>query len=398
MATRRPNTWMMLAATAVAVVVAVALVAVGVVALTNYEGGKNVGSDLPQVQLPETPVAMLAAVDEDNVLASLTVLVLDPSGSGGSIVSIPVVADASTVAEVRAPLRAVYAEQGAEGLRLQAESVLNLTVDTFEVMPASRVAGLLAGVGGIPVTFEADVLDDSPARVIFEQGTASLNAREASQALAAYTPEQPDAVQRPTAVAVWAGVVEAVGSGVGEPPSDPAAASVPAFVGHLFTGPLASRGLPTIEIPEELNPDGIDVEQLDLAEAILVFAAVAPSAMSTPRDGLINRIVGPPGSEAKVKETIALLLFFGQNVVSVAFDGPDQEPTDIINYDERTLGDAEAASPLFGTVRFPEPTERVVGVDVVIVLGSDFLTQTVDPDELSPSSSSPDTVPLETSP
>jgi hypothetical protein len=387
---------MMLAATGVAIVAAVALVAVGVVALTNYEGGTNVGSDLPQVQLPDTPVAMLAAVDEDDVLASLTVFVLDPSGSGGSIVSIPVVSDAGT--DERLPLRAVYAEQGADGLRLQAESVLNLTVDAFDVMPASRVAGLLQGVGDIPVVFGADVLDDSPARVVFDQGETVLNAREASQALTAYTSELPDRVQRPTALSVWAGVVEAVGPGLGSAPTDPPAASVTALVGHLFTGAVASRGLPTIEIPDELNPDDLDVETLDLAETILVFAAVAPSAMSTPRDGLINRIVGPPGSEAKVKETIALLLFFGQNVVSVAFDGPDQVPTDIINYEERTLGDAEAASPLFGTVRFPEPTERVVGVDVVIVLGSDFLTQTVDPGDLTSSSSSPDTESLETSP
>jgi hypothetical protein len=180
-----------------------------------------------------------------------------------------------------------------------------------------------------------------------------------------------------------------VGPGSGDAPAAAPTTSIDAFVQHLFAGPVGSRGLPATAYDLAANPQRIDAEQLDLAETIMVFASIAPSAMSAPRDGVVNRVVGPPGSEAKVKETIQILLFFGQNVVSVSFDGPDQVPTDIVTYEDRNKSDAELSSPLFGTVRFPEPTERVVGVDVVITLGSDFLSQTGPPSTTDPPTTDP---------
>ena len=42
---------------------------------------------------PNTPVGAIAAVDGQGKLASLAVLVVQPAGTGGSIVTVPVNAD-----------------------------------------------------------------------------------------------------------------------------------------------------------------------------------------------------------------------------------------------------------------------------------------------------------------
>jgi len=317
--------------------------------------------------------------------------VLDVSGAGGSVVSVPVTSDSTGgFGDERLSLRQVYETDGIDGLRLATESTLQLGVDQFEVLAASQLAQLFQPFGSLEVDLPVDVVDDDPAEVLFAKGVQDLGPAELAAVLTAYSPEVLDREQRPAVASLWQAVAAAAGAGIPAPP-EAVSASVSAFAQHVWSGPTASRGLPAAAYDEEANPDGLDVEQLDLAETIMVFAAIAPSAMSTPRDGLINRIVGPPGSEAKVKETIQLLLFFNQNVVSVGFDGPDQEPTDIVTYEDRNQSDAELSSPLFGTVRFPEPTERIVGVDVVITLGSDFLER--EGPGFTPSSSTAETTP-----
>lgn len=388
---QKRRTWLMAAVAGVAAVLAVALVAVGAVALTNYEGGKDVGSDLPVVTFPDTPVAVLATVDEDDVLTSLTAFVLDADGMGGSMVSVPVTSDVTGgFGDERESLRQVHESSGIDGLRLATESTLNLGVDQFEVLDAGQLTSLFQPLGAIAVDLPVDVLDDRPDEVLFEAGPQDLGPAEMAALLTAHTPEILDREQRPAVLALWEAVSAAAGDGIAAP-AEAATVSVTALAQHVWAGPSAARGLPAAAYAEDANPDGLDVEQLDLPETIMVFAAIAPSAMSTPRDGLINRIVGPPGSEAKVKETIQLLLFFNQNVVSVGFDGPDQEPTDIVTYEERNQSDAELSSPLFGTVRFPEPTERIVGVDVVITLGSAFIEN--DGPGFTPTSTTAETTP-----
>ena len=74
---------------------AAAMFVVGVVTLSNSQEGEAVGVDTrPRVQLPSTSNALLALTDEDGELASVVVMTLLPEGRGGSVVTVPVNADA----------------------------------------------------------------------------------------------------------------------------------------------------------------------------------------------------------------------------------------------------------------------------------------------------------------
>ena len=91
---------------------------------------------------------------------------------------------------------------------------------------------------------------------------------------------------------------------------------------RLFAGPVGARGLPvTAFAPKTPNVEGKDLALLDRAEQLMVFASIAPGSMSRPADGLAVRIVAPPGSEARVKDAIAILLYSGYNIASVDLTG-----------------------------------------------------------------------------
>ena len=103
---RRRRTLIGAVVAAVLVASAAGLTAVGANAVINSTEGEVVAADSRSVvSLPPTDNAALAVVDDDNRLTSLIVATLLPSGQGGSIVTIPVTADASAwFGEVRRPL------------------------------------------------------------------------------------------------------------------------------------------------------------------------------------------------------------------------------------------------------------------------------------------------------
>ncbi|MGK0425570.1 MAG: hypothetical protein ACJAZD_003106, partial [Ilumatobacter sp.] len=78
------------------VLVAVGLTFVGATTIANSTEGVVVQGDVrPVILLPQTDNAALAVVDDDNRLTALIVATLLPGGEGGSIVTIPIDADAS---------------------------------------------------------------------------------------------------------------------------------------------------------------------------------------------------------------------------------------------------------------------------------------------------------------
>jgi len=133
--------------------------------------------------------------------------------------------------------------------------------------------------------------------------------------------------------------------------------------------------LATIPLGEDEIPEGVDVVALDRADAVMVFASIAPSAMSAATTGLVFRIEAPPGYDAEVKRTIEFLLFFGQNVQSiyVSEEVPVQDVTEIELYDATFEDRIEETQDLLGSVEIVEPEEKIAGVDVVLRLGTDYL-------------------------
>lgn len=392
---RRRRTLVMLAINLVVLLGVGGLLYAGALALTRYEGAKD--ASVTMVKVPSTPVAMLASVDGDDVLTSVTVLVLKANTLvGGSIVSVPISSDtAGGVDGQRIPLTEVYATGGAEALTLAVESILSVTIDQPYVANPDQLAAVLQPVAPITVDLpiEVDTNPNSSASTVYPAGEVALSGKQAASVINARADGQTEAERRPTLEAVWEGVAAAIGDGVTDVPAPVIPGAFELFVTQLYGGPTQSRGLPAGPLPVADVPEGKDVEELDRPEAVMVFATIAPSNMSAANPGLMFRIEAPPGSEAKVKFVVEALLYLGANVQQVYLNGPTQDATVIYLYDDRFQDDVLGAEALFGKpIETATPDVRIEGIDVVIQLGSVYLGNTESPDTL-PSTTTTTTVP-----
>lgn len=376
---RRKRTTVMLAA-GLAVLVAVAgLGYMGVKALRSYEGATKVGSEA--IRIPPTPVGMLATVNADNRLTSITIMVLPPNAApGGSILSLPVSVDSTlSVGPDRIPLIEIYAASGIDELALAVESTLSVTLDVYQLADPAATEALLAPLGSIPATLPTAV-GEIPA------GAVTLTPAQAVQVINNVVDGQPDRDRRSNVEAVWAGVAAAIGTGIAPAAStdtttttaDTAAAAAPAIttfsdlLQRLYAGPVGARALSASPLDASLNPTGKDAEGIERAEALMVLASIAPRSMSQPAPGLNYRIEAPPGYEVQVVNAIAIILLAGGNVQSVYLNGEVRDQTLMLVGDTRLNGQADADG-MFGA-EVDEPETPIEGIDVILQLGTDWLS------------------------
>lgn len=359
-------------------------------ALRRYEGGKNVSMVVQD--LPTTPVGMLATVDDAGELTTVTVFVLEPTargGVGGSIVSVPVSSDTALgIDNQRVPLTEVYRENGADSLAASVESVLSITIDQYQVATAPEAAKLLAAIAPVKVDFPSDVVDTESGKLVtlFDQGEHSLSAAQVVQALDAAPTGSLERTRRPNVQAIWAGVVASIGDGRTQAPGGQVG-SLDSLLQRLFAGPVQARGLATIPLTAKENPEGKDVMTLDRADAVWVFASIAPSSTSAPTTGLVYRVEAPPGYDAQVKYAITLLLYFGYNVQSVWVDSsvPAKPATEVELYDASFKERTAKSDTLFGEIVYVTPKVRISGVDVVLRLGTEYFQHAGDTNGSLPS-------------
>lgn len=373
---RRRRTALMLTANLLAVVALAGLGYTGVRALQRYEGATKVSVE--SIKLPVTPVGMLATVDGDDRLTSVAVFVLQAGSQlGGSIVSVPVSSDSTAGGgDERIPLTEVYHDGGADGLRFAVESVLSITIDVSTVATADEATALLTPVSPFKATLPTDVLttDSGDQVTMFEAGTVSLSAAQAVDVLEATVADQRDAQRRGNVEAIWTGVADAVGAGRTAADATLPITTLDVLLDRLFAAPVAARGLPTVEIAAADNPDGKDVDTLIRADAIFILASIAPASMSAPAPGLVFRVEAPPGYEQRVKYAVEVILYLGANVQSVYLGGEVHEATRYLIDDPRLVEEAESNNALFGVTETLTPELPIEGIDVILQLGTDFLT------------------------
>lgn len=393
---RRRNTLLALAAGLVAAAAAPTLVYVGAKAISNSKAGQNVLEDVvPAQAFPQTPTAMLATVSDSNELTSVTVFVLAPDSDGtpagydqrgGSVVSVPINADTETGVQLTS-LRDAYASGGEEQLRVDLESAINLTVDFGAVMARDELAGLLSGLPSVDVTLPRDVLgaDES---VLYPKGEVKLTPEQIAEILTTRSPTERERLRRPNLDAVWAGITKAIGTGLqGQTLSAAQPTTFAEVAARLMAGPTASRGLLARAIDSDRNPDRLDVESLDRPDAILVFASIAPASMTRPGSGLTYRIEAPSGYDAQVRKTIALLLSYSGNVVSVDLSAERKVQTTFFIYDSEIAAAEPTDNAVFGKIAVETPDVRLADIDETILLGTAYLDQ-VDLSAADPTSTS----------
>ena len=399
---RRRHTVLALAAGIVTAVAAPTLVYVGAKAISNSKAGKNALENvLPEQAFPQTPTAMLATVSNTNELTSVTVFVLAPDADvsaagydqrGGSIVSVPISVDTESGVELLS-LHDAYSRGGEGELRLGLESAINLGIDFSAVMQRDELAAFLGNLPSVTVDLPRDVLGTDGA-VLHPRGKTELSAAQVAEILTTKSPTQQERLRRPNIDALWAAMAPAIGDGLqGLTLSASAPTTFAELATRLMAGRVASRGLVARAIVGDRNPDGLDIEALDRPDTVLVFASIAPAQMSRPGNGFSFRVEAPPGYDAQVRKTLAILLSSGSNVVSVDLSATPKAETTLLIYD-RVLAAAEpSTNEVFGTVTMKTPDIRLAGVDETISLGTDYLGKV---DLSAPDATSTSVVPTET--
>ena len=379
---RRRRSLLMLLTTVLVIGAVPALGYVGVRAILDSEGGADaIAENLPITTFPSTPTGLLVTNNGAGRMTSTTVFVLDPKGVGGSIISVPVSADFGLADDARQSLQGAYDVGGFDGAVDAVESLLGITVNVSAELDPSGLAGLLAPLAPIPVDLPGNVPAEGAIGEI-PAGSGELTAEQAARVLTASPPEGGtglEASRRPNVESTWVGVVRAVGDGKANASGD--ITQIPTtfdeLASRLFSGKVQTRGLTVQALTPEQNPTGVDVEQLDRSEEVFVFASIAPGSMSPSAIGPTFRLIAPPGYDAAMKLTIGKLLFFQGNVVSVDTTGAEHPDTVFLVPDEIVRSEAQQTDAIFGDITFGDPTERIDGIDITIMLGTDYLSKAV---------------------
>ena len=380
---------------------AVALFIVGVITLSNSQEGEAVGVDeRPVVALPDTPNAMLAVTDSEGQLASVVIMTLLPEGQGGSIVTIPVNADATAgFGEERRPLTELFEADDPESIVEPLEGMLTMTIERSAIVGVDDLVDILEPIESLEVVLPEDVVDSSllGSGIVALAGPQTLRRLLVAQALAAVNDDGASYDHHAVDVELWSQLARTAPINVPPEPVDVdefgrpiPPDTVEELVMRLWEGNIEVRDVAVIEPLESADPSGADAVVVDRADAVLVFSQVSPALVSTPNPALAFRIEARYSDEQleassdpfesnseMVREITRGLLFVQANVVSIdtepAVDGAP-EITRIEVSDERFIEDMELVGPiLFGESVVVISSTVLDGVDVVVMLGTGYL-------------------------
>jgi hypothetical protein len=368
--------------------------------LRNSKAGTEV-KNYPVVAFPSTPTALLATVDDKQLITSLSVLVLAPgTGRGGTLVSIPTNASSAQSAEDdQLPIADSMINGGEEAVVADTESLSRVSIGTDGVLDATALTALLTPLEPVQVSLPNDVVaaSDGASRTLFVAGANTLSAADAASVLLAHDQNQPESKRLPNVHAMWAGLAAAIGQGIGADAVTPLGPNGPAdfdeFMRHFLAGPVqVFNDLSTVPITGSSNPTKIDVGRLDVSSVVMLMAGLAPSAMIAPKPTLNFRIenaltqadIDAAGLTGVTPVQVTLdmvqrLLFAEGNIISVSPEvytlSSKQVPDETTVFSAGGLQSAELEvfTNTLGKVTFKDPAFQFPLVNVVIVVGKSYL-------------------------
>ena len=414
---RRRRTLVVLVSSLVVLLLLPASVVVAWRAVRDSKAAQEVVT-LPSRTLPTTPTAVIGVTDEQNFLASLAVVALTPTGAGGTVMLLPVGASVGGQPDGEPKrLADVYGSDGPDALKKAVEDMTNSQIDLVSVSGVDGTAELIARAGTITPTFASDVTDTEgeSTRVVGVAGPNTFTPIDATAILAARDADKPEETRLAPVKATWDAIATAVGAGaLGATPAavipDVGAQTPPdvaTLMSALLAGPIRVWQVGAQRITDAAkNPLDIDVYGYNLGEVVMVMASAAPSAMVPVYPTLSVQIDSPFPESTVIQEATFRLLYMGTNVILVRSVDVEVPATTTIYYsDEMERAMSEPLTTLFGEIAFEAASERVEGIDVQIVLGSNFIDflqngsrpdPNIDPDDLTVDSVA--TSPTETTP
>ncbi|MGA1362787.1 MAG: hypothetical protein ACO36A_07685 [Ilumatobacteraceae bacterium] len=356
--------------------------------LLNESGGDNV-DNRPTTRIPTTPTALLAVVNDRGQVASMAMLAVAPSGRGGSIVSIPVGANAE-IPKTGTIHRVADSYTGAPdpaaalaALRADVEGLLNVSFSTADDMTATELATVLAPVGEREVTLPSPVMDTRADGTVVEvapAGPSTLAPDRIAAALAASQDGVAETSRLPNVRELWSAVA-AAGTAPTSTDTTVAAddeatepADIAAYYSALLAGPVQVWQLSATLVTDAVrNPGNVDLYDLDGGEVIMVMASIAPSAIALVSNSLALMIDTPYDDSSLVREAVLRLAYAGANVVVVrtVTAAPEQETRVFFN-DPVVRNDLGQYVTLMGELSYQLTDEVIEGVNARIVLGENF--------------------------
>lgn len=356
--------------------------------LLNETGGDSV-DDRPTTRIPSTPTALLAVVNDRGQVASMAMLAVDPSGRGGSIVSIPVGANAEipktgTIHRVADSYTgATDPAAGLAALRADVEGLLNVSFSTADDMTATELATVLAPVGERAVTLPSPVMDSRADGTVVEvapAGAGTLAPDRIAAALAATQDGVAETSRLPNVKELWSAVATA---GAASGPTDTTVApaeevtepaDIAAYFAALLAGPVQVWQLSATLVTDAVrNPGNVDLYDLDGGEVIMVMASIAPSAIALVSNSLALMIDTPYDDSNLVREAVLRLAYAGANVVVVrTVATPPEQETRVFFNDPVVRNDLGQYVTLMGELSYELTDEVIEGVNARIVLGENF--------------------------
>lgn len=369
--------------------------------LRNSKAG-TAAKTYPVVAFPSTPTAMLATVDDQQLVTSLAVLVLAPSsGLGGTLVAVPTnTSRAQSAVDAQLPVADSVINGGPEALVSDVESLSRVSIGSSGILNEADLANLLTPLTSLKVALPNDVVAgaaDGSTQTLFVAGTTDLTPAQAASVLIARDPSQNEAKRLPNVHAVWSGLATAVGAGISPATVAPFGPSGPVdfadFMQHFLAGPVqVFNDLSTVPITGSANPDRLDIGRLDVSSVVTLMAGLAPSAMITPNptlsfrieNGLTQADIDAAGLNGVTPVQVTLdlvqrLLFAAGNIVSVSPKvytlSPKTVPDTTTVFAAGGLQSAELQvfTDTLGKVTFKDPPFQFPLVNVVIVIGHSYL-------------------------
>ena len=378
--------------------------------LLNSSGGKNVDAS-GALKIPATPAALLVTVNDVNVATSLTVFVLDPSGAGGTIVSIPVGSRAEIIGN-ETPRRVgdSFAQAGLAALQLDVEGLLDVSFSVVGAVGATDITNVFSMLPNVDVTFDVPLINTSlvmpdPATTttvkrrssettlppqpiatdteVFPAGTQTLTADQMTLTLMAQKLSEPESTRLPRIKSLWAGIASAVGTGLPpeqlqlSPTSTPneVPADIGTFMRRVFAGPVQVWQLSAQPLSGADNPALLDLYALDRFEVLMIMASVAPSSLSLPSGSLAIQVDSSLNDANVTRAVVERLNYIGASVVLIRelADTPSQQT--IFRYSDKAMVELAKVGleAVLGPLKYEQLKKPVEGISAQIVIGQDFV-------------------------
>ncbi len=385
---------------AAALMVPVGLV-VGYDSVLNSGSGTNV-NDVKTLKILNTPVALLATVNEWGEVTTINVIALSGSSLGGTIISLP----AKSMAEVldgEEPRRVSDSFTGGDASAFVAdvEGLLDVSFSAVGILGQAELNDLFKPIGPAEILLDSDVgntEDDGTLRIVTKLGRAVVEIATLVDILLARQTDQGEAERFNHHKSVLTAIGNTVGLGIKletEEPNLGSLTDINSFFQRLIRGPIQVWQFAATSVPSgDLNPSAIDMYQLDKSEVTMIMASVAPTSItgSGSTEQLSVQIDSPFNNALVSREIVRRLLAAGFNIALVReVPGPPQEVTRLLYVDSDVLVGANNLADFIGEVSVNRTNERAQGIDLQIIIGATFAqflesnpdipTTTVDPDE-----------------